>query len=184
MTKWRIGTLCVILGSLCILAAGLFLGHNLREERRAAAATQRLLPAVVQRIGQSPAPTVSLEGEEYLGVLSLPTLALELPVRAEWEMEALRRTPCRYAGTLSGDDLIIAAHNYRQHFALLHTLRAGDAVRFTDAAGLCHRYTVSLVEILDETAVEEMTAGEWDLTLFTCNYDGRARITVRCIREL
>lgn len=43
---------------------------------------------------------------------------------------------------------------------------------------------VSLVEILDETAVEEMTAGEWDLTLFTCNYDGRARITVRCIREL
>ena len=124
------------------------------------------------------------KSEEYLGVLSLPTLALELPVQAEWEMEALRRTPCRYAGTLSGDDLIIAAHNYRQHFALLHTLRAGDAVRFTDAAGLCHRYTVSLVEILDETAVEEMTAGEWDLTLFTCNYDGRARITVRCIREL
>lgn len=184
MTGRRIGTLCVILGSLCILAAGLLLGHNLREEHRAAAATQQLLPAVVQRIGQSPAPTVSLDGEEYLGVLSLPTLALDLPVQVEWEMEALRRTPCRYAGTLSGDDLIIAAHNYRQHFALLHTLRAGDAVLFTDAAGLCHRYTVSLVEILDETAVEEMLAGEWDLTLFTCNYDGRARITVRCIREL
>ncbi len=193
MTRERIGRFCIILGGLCILAAAFLLGFNLREERRAAAATQRILPAVAHSIGQSPAPmptlpagelTVSLEGEEYLGILSLPTLALELPVGAEWEMEALRRTPCRYAGTLSGDDLIIAAHNYRQHFALLHTIRAGDAVLFTDAAGLCHRYTVSLVEILDETAVEEMTAGEWDLTLFTCNYDGRARITVRCIREL
>ena len=40
MTGRRIGTLCVILGSLCILAAGLLLGHNLREEHRAAAATQ------------------------------------------------------------------------------------------------------------------------------------------------
>ena len=35
---------------------------------------------------------------------------------------------------------------------------------------------------LPETAVEEMRAGEWDLTLFTCTYDGRARVTVRCIR--
>ena len=38
------------------------------------------------------------------------------------------------------------------------------------------------VETLPETAVEEMRAGEWDLTLFTCTYDGRARVTVRCIR--
>ena len=37
-------------------------------------------------------------------------------------------------------------------------------------------------ETLPETAVEEMRAGEWDLTLFTCTYDGRARVTVRCIR--
>ena len=126
--------------------------------------------------------TVSLEGEEYLGILSLPTLALELPVGAEWEMDFLRQAPCRYAGTLAGDDIIIAAHNYRRHFAALHTLRPGDAVLFTDAAGQTYRYTVDRVETLPETAVEEMRAGEWDLTLFTCTYDGRARVTVRCIR--
>ena len=126
--------------------------------------------------------TVSLEGEEYLGILSLPTLALELPVGAEWEMDFLRQAPCRYAGTLAGDDVIIAAHNYRRHFAALHTLRPGDAVLFTDAAGQTYRYTVDREETLPETAVEEMRAGEWDLTLFTCTYDGRARVTVRCIR--
>ena len=101
---------------------------------------------------------------------------------AEWEMDFLRQAPCRYAGTLAGDDIIIAAHNYRRHFAALHTLRPGDAVLFTDAAGQTYRYTVDRVETLPETAVEEMRAGEWDLTLFTCTYDGRARVTVRCIR--
>ena len=174
MTRERIGRFCIILGGLCILAAAFLLGFNLREERRAAAATQRILPAVAHSIGQSPAPmptlpagelTVSLEGEEYLGILSLPTLALELPVGAEWEMDFLRQ-----------------AHNYRRHFAALHTLRPGDAVLFTDAAGQTYRYTVDRVETLPETAVEEMRAGEWDLTLFTCTYDGRARVTVRCIR--
>lgn len=109
MTRERIGRFCIILGGLCILAAAFLLGFNLREERRAAAATQRILPAVAHSIGQSPAPmptlpagelTVSLEGEEYLGILSLPTLALELPVGAEWEMDFLRQAPCRYAGTL------------------------------------------------------------------------------------
>lgn len=154
MTRERIGRFCIILGGLCILAAAFLLGFNLREERRAAAATQRILPAVAHSIGQSPAPmptlpagelTVSLEGEEYLGILSLPTLALELPVGAEWEMDFLRQAPCRYAGTLAGDDIIIAAHNYRQHFAALHTLRPGDAVLFTDAAGQTYRYTVDRV---------------------------------------
>ena len=50
------------------------------------------------------------------------------------------------------------------------------------SAGQTYRYTVDRVETLPETAVEEMRAGEWDLTLFTCTYDGRARVTVRCIR--
>ena len=98
MTRQRIGTLCVILGSLCITAAAILLGLNLREERRAAATTQRLLPAVAQRIEQSPAAATGLDGEatvlldkeEYLGILSLPALGLELPVQARWDMESLR----------------------------------------------------------------------------------------------
>ena len=191
MTKQRIGTLCVLLGSLCILAAAFLLGFNLREESRAAATTQRILPAVAYRIEQSPASapslpagevTVSLDGVEYLGILSLPTLALELPVQSGWDMEALRQSPCRYVGTLAGNDLVIAAHNYRRHFAALHTLQVGDAVIFIDAAGQSHRYAVSRIETLHATAVAEMLAGEWDMTLFTCNYDGTARVTVRCVR--
>ena len=41
-------------------------------------------------------------------------------------------------------------------------------------------YQVASVEVLPANAVEEMTAGEYDLSLFTCTYDGQQRFTVRC----
>lgn len=49
-------------------------------------------------------------------------------------------------------------------------------------SGTAHRYTVMQVETLAPTAVEEMTGGDWDLTLFTCTYSGQARVTVRCVK--
>ena len=36
------------------------------------------------------------------------------------------------------------------------------------------------VATLTSTATKEMTAGDYPLTLFTCDYSGQARITVRC----
>ena len=38
------------------------------------------------------------------------------------------------------------------------------------------------MDTLAATAVEEMTDSGFDLTLFTCNYSGQARVTVRCNR--
>ena len=62
----------------------------------------------------------------------------------------------------------------------LHSVPACQAiVKKASAQRLGKAYGL---ETLPETAVEEMRAGEWDLTLFTCTYDGRARVTVRCIR--
>ena len=108
-------------------------------------------------------------------------LELELPVQAEWSYPALKTSPCRYAGTPEAG-LVIAAHNYEQHFARLNLLTAGDTVEFTDVSGTAHWYTVMQVETLAPTAVEEMTGGDWDLTLFTCTYSGQARVTVRCVK--
>ena len=102
-------------------------------------------------------------------------------MQAEWSYPALKTSPCRYAGTPEAG-LVIAAHNYEQHFARLNLLTAGDAVEFTDVSGTAHRYTVMQVETLAPTAVEEMTGGDWNLTLFTCTYSGQARVTVRCVK--
>ena len=44
-------------------------------------------------------------------------------------------------------------------------------------------YEVAGVEVLKGTAVEEMQAGDWELTLFTCTIGGKARVTVRCTAD-
>lgn len=41
-------------------------------------------------------------------------------------------------------------------------------------------YEVSATEVVVPTAVEEVTSGEWPLTLFTCTIGGRTRVVVRC----
>ena len=53
---------------------------------------------------------------------------------------------------------------------------------FTDMDGVAWEYRVVAQEILDSGAVEDVTGGEYDLTLFTCTYGGENRITVRCDR--
>ena len=41
-------------------------------------------------------------------------------------------------------------------------------------------YEVVGKDVLEPTAVEEMTSGDFDLTLFTCTYGGEFRVTVYC----
>ena len=70
-----------------------------------------------------------------------------------------------------------------EEFCAAHEeLRPGDEVRFTDTEGNAFRYTVAELETLGKYDVEEMAAGDWDLTLFTCTYGGQSRVTVRCLR--
>lgn len=123
-----------------------------------------------------------MDGEQYLGFLSLPAIAVELPVRMEWDMEGLKTAPARYAGSLEGG-LVIGAHNYAAHFGGLSRLQQGDAVYLTDSAGTLHRYTVERIETLEPEDVAQMTDSGWDLTLFTCTYGGQSRVTVRCRAE-
>ncbi len=120
------------------------------------------------------------DGTEYAGILSLPTLGLELPVIDRLTSRDLKRAPCRYFGSPDTQDLVIAGHNYTTHFGTLHSLREGDPVSFFSVSGEERRYSVRAVEILDPWQIDEMTAGEWPLTLFTCTVGGAARVTVRC----
>ena len=46
--------------------------------------------------------------------------------------------------------------------------------------GAVTSYEVVEVDILNPTAIEEMTDSGFDLTLFTCTYGGQSRVTVRC----
>lgn len=127
-------------------------------------------------------PVVEIDGYGYIGFVSFPKLESELPVMADWSYKKLKISPCRYTGSVYTDDLVLMAHNYRRHFGQINDLYVGDSVTFTDMDGNTTYYEVVEIEVLAPTAVGEITSGEYDLTLFTCTYGGRSRVTVRCDR--
>ena len=58
-------------------------------------------------------------------------------------------------------------------------LQPGNAVTLQTMDGQEYCYQVATLETLTSTATKEMTAGEYPLTLFTCDYSGQARINVK-----
>ncbi len=130
----------------------------------------------------TPMATVEVDGYLYIGTLVMPPLEIELPVADDWDYTRMNISPCRYSGSYYSNDLVICAHNYSSHFRDIGSLQVGDDVIFIDVLGNEMHYKVGLVETLGATAVEEMTSSDWDLSLFTCNYSGMARVTVRCER--
>lgn len=187
----------MVLGTVLILAAlSLFL-WNRREERQAGDSAQVLMPRLIQRIeaaedgGTEPLypdlydphmTETEIDGYAYIGYLSIPAENLQLPVMSEWDYDRLKIAPCRYAGSTKTGDLVIAAHNYARHFGSVSKLPVGEQVYFTDMDGVLSVYEVAAVEVLAPTDIAGMTAGDYDLTLFTCTYDGQNRVTVRCER--
>lgn len=128
-------------------------------------------------------PEVALPGVEEagcIGILEIPALHLRLPVLSTWSYALLKKAPCRYTGNVYLDNMVIAAHNSKAHFKKLSNLQEGDIITFTDAVGNVFTYSVAGIEILQPEEVDDMTSGQWPLTLFTCTYGGAGRVTVRC----
>lgn len=121
-----------------------------------------------------------IDGYGFVGYLSIPSLDLQLPVLAETDYGRLKMSPCRFYGSTKTDDLVIGAHNYSRHFGKISGMKIGDALMFTDMDGKQWKYCLAAMEVLQPDAVEDLTNGEFPLTLFTCTYGGRSRVTLRC----
>ena len=209
MTRRTAGVICMVLGGALLLGAAGLLNLNRREESRADRESAQVMVRLRQEMEQTalpeetrtepeqspgaeetplpdPAgremPMLEIDGQTYIGYLELPTLGLSLPVMSEWSYPKLRVAPCRYWGSAYDDSLVILAHNYDRHFGRLQELATGDPVQFIDADGVIYQYTVEKQEILEKPDVEKMVDSGYDLTLFTCTYGGRHRVTVRLRR--
>lgn len=127
-----------------------------------------------------PMPAVEIEGYRYIGSIIIVPQELEFPVTEIWDYDRMKIATCRYSGSVYKDDLVICAHNYNNFFRKLDKLQKDDDVVFIDVEGNAYEYKVAETEVLVPTAIDEMKTGDWDLTLFTCNYMGDARVAVRC----
>lgn len=127
-------------------------------------------------------PTVTVDGHTYIGYLLIPDISLELPIQKGWDMDLLTRSPAGYHGSIPEGNLIIAGHNYKQHFAPLKKMAVGGRVVFVDVKGREYDYVVSEVLTVGGYETQRMLSGDedWDLTLFTCTVGGKSRVTLRC----
>lgn len=96
-------------------------------------------------------PVQTIDGQDYIGVLQIPAIDLELPVISRWSDAKMRIAPCRYSGSLYQNNLVIVAHNFASHFGGLKNLREGDAVIFVDMDGNVFSYAVTTLETLNPT---------------------------------
>jgi len=204
-----IGTISICLGLISIISSAGFWAYNAREDARAAENATRTANILFDIInsgeqkgvfiregengarteddgsqnGESAQTGVLINGETFIAVLSVPSLGLELPVNKEWSYPKLKESPCRYAGSI-GDSLVIAAHNYKNHFGSIEKLKKGERAVLTDLSGYKYYYELTEIKTLEAESIDEMVSDEFDLTLFTCTYGGYARVTARFMEIL
>lgn len=190
-------------GAVLLLAALALYVYNALDSRRAGQAADALLDGVQAQIeartesaaSEAPGaeaaeatpvpemPVIKLDGNEYIGYISVPSQGIELPVMSDWSYDRLKIAPCRQFGSYYTDDLVIAAHNFDTHFGRLKYLSSGDSVVFTDAAGGVHSYAVTRLETVQPDDVSAVQNSGHDLVLYTCTLGGKTRVTVFCDRE-
>ena len=190
----KIGLVLVAVGIVLILAA---LGLVLRNQQEDHAAGEQALQLFHQLQGlqrqqtpeesQSEAavedaalPVVEIDGYGYIGTLTIPALALELPVQDQWDYTRLQALPCRQFGWPATGDFVIAAHSYTSHFKRLSKLEPGDTVQFEDMNGRVYAYTVSQLTTVQPEDVAAVQYSGYDLVLYTCTPGGRSRTAVFC----
>ncbi len=184
-----------LFGSLFIFAGLALFSYNLLEDYRVGRETD-LVKERLEKISMQTdeaqeeraysqafnkkMPTATIDSNKYIGYIIIPSLNLELPVLDSWSYPKLKIAPARYSGSIYTDDMILLAHNFKVHFGKLDRLKLGDKVEFRDVEGELFSFYVKEKEVLSSRQVEEMSAGDWDLTLFTCTLSGETRTTIRC----
>ena len=175
------GVVLLVAGLILILTAIGWIVFNVMEDSQAGKQAKVLLEHFNEEIEKPTMQEVDSKSP-FCGKVIIEKLGVELPVFEEWDYKKLKEAPCRYTGNITSNNMVIAAHNYQSHFGNLKSLKIGDEIIFTDVIKQNHIFQVKDMILLDGSAISDMQAGNWDLTLFTCTKGGRQRVTVRCER--
>ena len=115
------GTVWINAGLLLIAAALFLSAYNERESHEARDSARQVIAQLCDALPteagddetepttlpeslpdvQREMPVKTINGRDYIGVLSIPSLELELPVISQWDYAALKVAPCRYSGSAS-----------------------------------------------------------------------------------
>lgn len=192
--RQRAGAVCMAAGAVLLVAAAGLFAFNQVEARRANAEAAYAFDRVAACVEDAAAadvaanpydsamPQVEIDGVAYVGYLLIPDAGVRLPVTAAWDYGLLKQGACRYAGSVRTHDLVIAAHNYAlDYLGVFGPAPQGAKVYLATVDGACTVYEVATTEVLEPDAVDAMVRSPYDLTVFSCTYDGSRRVAVRCV---
>lgn len=179
--KKLFGWTLMILGLMALLVAGGLGVSNHMENEEAEAASAQVLNQMAA-FQQSNADSAVIEGNEYIGALFFPSLNLRVPVMSTISDAQLMVAPCRQAGSVTEGGLVIAGHNFVNQFGRLDRLCINENVFFTDMKGNVTHYNVQKIELVPGDDSAYMLDPTWDMSLYTCDYSGNQRLTLRCER--
>lgn len=181
----------IILGILCILLSITLYIKNKYQELDTGKKSKEILDIIETKINVSDKEEIksntedlvlNISGYDYIGVISIPSLNIKLPIMRETDYDRLAISPCKYYGNINTNDLVLCAHDYVNQFGKISNLKENDIIIIADVLGNNYVYKVVLTEELNPTDITNMIDSPFDLTLYTCSYGALKRITVRCNR--
>lgn len=185
-TRRKLGLALIVAGTALLIGALSLFAWTRWDEARANSSVSEVMEELEPLVGSveqeddDPLPRVLVGENYYIGYLEIPALDLRLPVMTTWSYEQLAVAPCRYYGSVETGNLVIAGYDYSGHFGLIDELEPGDVVTFVAMDGTEYDYEVVELDVLLGTAVDEMTSGDYALTLFTCASGSSSSVAVRC----
>ena len=165
----------MLLGIALIAGAVGLMIMNQQEDMQAQVQSQQMLELIHQEIEEVRKNQENAPSEPD----PLENTPVELLTEADLAMTEKVIKGHAYIGYLSMPDLQmqlpVMAHYTNQKLQIAPCKYSGS-LRGKDLVIMAHSFKDSL----DAYAVEEMVAGEYDLTLFTCTKDRQHRLTIRC----
>lgn len=176
--KHRKGLGLIIIGSLLILASIVILVHNKYEDYMAGKKSKEVYLEMLETIEEEKSEIIQMDGDTFIGFLDIPRFDLKLPIYEHFGVDRLKIAPIRQYGTYRKDNLVIAGHNYENHFRDLWDILAGDKIYLTNGLDETIEYEVIVKETIHPSASNLVKNSPFDLVLYTCTLGSANRVVV------
>jgi len=175
--------LLLILGSLgLVLCKGIFDRIYQAETEYITERLEAVMPqrhaGVKDAFSVMDMPALSVEGEDFIGLVEIPNYGVKLPLCGDWQPTKLSMYPCCFCGTVYDGSLVIGGSDVQ--FGSLKTIGHGDVVMVTDMTGAVFSYRVERITRSGSADAQTLQSNEFDLTLFIRDPYTLEYVLVRC----
>lgn len=180
---------CLIMGAcllICSFAVLVFWRYNINvSEKRAedyVSTLSSLIPspqdAVPEERRDNTMSVVSIDGEDFIGMIEIPRFGSVLPVGGYWGKTD--RYPCRLSGSVYDRTILVGATSQKGQYNFYRDLSIGDELLFTDMEGNLFTYEIGSMRYEKHADQSTLERDEADLVLFVKNIYGFDYLIIVC----